>query len=128
MLFPALFALLQETTTAPAPAGPAGTGTPPAAGGDLFTSVLPPLLLCAVVFYIFMIGPERKQKKKRELMIASLQKGAKVMTTGGLYATVAQVQDQIVTLQIADGVRARYALSAIQTVIEDEKTEALKPA
>ena len=52
----------------------------------------------------------------------------KVMTTGGLYGTIAALQDQVVTLQIADGVRVRYALSAIQSVVEDESASDKEPA
>jgi preprotein translocase subunit YajC len=124
----ALTAAPQATdASSAAPATPAGA--PPQAGTEsMFGGMLIPLVLCMVVFYFFMIGPERKQRKKREAMLASLQKGAKVMTTGGMYGTVTQLQDGVVTLQIADGVRVRYALSAVQSVIEDESSESEKDA
>jgi preprotein translocase subunit YajC len=104
---------------APAPGGAQPGATESFFGGGM----LVPLIACMAIFYFFMIGPERKQRKKREQMLANLQKGMKVMTTGGLYGSVAQIQDQVVTLQIADGVRVRYALSAIQTVVEEETAE-----
>ncbi len=106
------FALLQET---PAPA----TNPAPSGAGDLFGGMMIPLLLCMAVFYFFMIGPERKARKKREEMLKHLEKGAKVMLTSGLYGTIAAVQDQVVTLQIADGVRVRYALSSVQSVVDE---------
>jgi preprotein translocase subunit YajC len=108
------FALLQETQA------PATNPAPAAGAGDLFGGMMIPLLLCMAVFYFFMIGPERKARKKREAMLKSLEKGARVMLSSGLYGTIAAVQDQIVTLQIADGVRVRYALSSIQSVLDDE--------
>src|SRR5262245_46645843 len=117
-MLPLLLAILQDTPATPAQA-PADSP---------FGGMLVPLALCMLVFYFFMIAPERKQRKKREQMLANLQKGAKVVTSSGLYGTVAQVQDQIVTLQIADGVRVRYALSAIQTVVEEKDEKAEKPA
>jgi preprotein translocase subunit YajC len=125
--------LLASVTQGTAPATDASTTAPAGAPPQTTTespwgSMLVPLVLCMAVFYFFMIGPERKQRKKREEMLSSLQKGAKVMTTGGLYGTVAQLQDDVVTLQIADGVRVRYARSAIQTVIEDETAESDKDA
>jgi preprotein translocase subunit YajC len=79
-----------------------------------------PLVLCAAVFYFLVIGPERKQRKKREEMLKNVAKGDKVMTTGGMHGTVASLQDDSVTLQIADGVRVRFSRSAIQTVLGDE--------
>ena len=125
--------LLASLLQAAAPAtdasttAPASPQAPPAAESPL-GGMLIPLVLCMVVFYFFMIGPERKQRKKREAMLANLQKGAKVMTSGGMYGTIAQIQDQVVTLQIADGVRVRYALSAIQSVLDDEGAPAEKDA
>jgi len=113
-----------------APATQSGTqGAPPAGpppGGSAFTSMLMPLLLCAVVFYLLVLGPERKQRKKREEMLKKLAKGDKVVTTGGLHATVVTVQDDVVTLQIADGVRARFSRSAVQTVLAAESGAAEK--
>jgi preprotein translocase subunit YajC len=107
---------------AQAPAPSTGSAPAPAPGGSLFTGMAMPLLLCAVVFYLLVLGPERKQRKKREEMLKKLAKGDKVMTTGGMHATVAAVQDDIVTLQIAEGVRARFSRSAVQTVITEEAT------
>ncbi len=110
MLHPALLLLIQD-----APA------TPPTAGGSPFSGMLLPLLLCAVVFYFLVIGPERKTRKKREAMLKNIGKGDKVMTTGGIYATVAGVQDDVLTLQLSEGVRVRFSRSAVVTIITDEE-------
>ena len=123
--------LLSELVQDAAPAQSSGTTSTPAANTapaaapqqqSPFTSMLMPLLLCAVVFYFLVLGPERKQRKKREAMLKQLGKGDRVMTTGGLYASVVAVADDVVTLQIADGVRARFSRSAIQTVITEDQT------
>ena len=107
-----------------------GQGAPPPPAGPLDTflrSPFPMLILIVGVFYLLLIRPERKQRKQREELLGKLQKGDRVMTTGGLYATVAQVQDQTVTLQIADGVRARFARSAVQSVVQDDAGGDEKP-
>ena len=115
MLMFDLATLLQDPA---APASP-GSQAPPGAPevNPLMNWVVLPALLFAV-FYFFMIAPDNKRKKKHQAMLQNLPKGAKVMTSGGLYGTVTQVQDQIATLQIAEGVRIRIALSAIQQVLE----------
>jgi len=122
MLHPALLLLLQDA------AGQASNPATPPAGGATspLSGMLLPLLLCGIVFYFLVIGPERKQRKKRDLMLKNIAKGDKVMTTGGLYATVAGVSDDVLTLQIAEGVRARFSRSAVQTVVEDESAPAEK--
>ena len=121
MLHPALLLLLQEGAgQAAGQAAPAGGASSP------FSGMLLPLVLCAAVFYFLVLAPERKQRKKREQMLKDIGKGDKVMTTGGLYATVAQVQDDVLTLQIAEGVRVRFSRSAVQTIVTDESTAAEK--
>ena len=74
-----------------------------------------------------MIAPERKRRKERESMIAALKKGDKIMTTSGMYGTIAQVQGDVVTVALADNLRVKFALAAIQgKVDEDGKVDGKK--
>lgn len=122
---------LQETGTGTAtdPAA-AGSEAPPADAekkGSPWGGFLTPMLIVFAIFYFVLILPERKKQKARQALLGGLKKGDKVMTTGGMYGSVAQVQDDLVTLQVADGVRLRFARQAIQNVIQDEPKEAAKP-
>jgi len=85
------------------------------------------MIALVAVFYFVMILPEKKNRKKREEMLGELKKGDRVLTSSGMHASVAIVQDDVVTLQAADGVRLRFSRSAIQTVMtEDEPEEQAK--
>jgi len=84
-----------------------------------------PIVLVLVIFYFVLIMPERKKQKQRQKMLDALSKGDRVMTSGGLYGTVVQVTNEIVTLQVADEVRMRFSRAAIQTVIADEGAKAV---
>ena len=86
---------------------------------------LPMVAIFAILWFV-MIGPERKNKKQREALLANLKKGDEVMLSSGLYAKVASIQDDVVVLQIADGVRAKYSRASIQSVVT--KAEASAPA
>ena len=108
----------QENGTAPQEPGQTGA---PSGGYSLL-----PFLLIGIVFWVVLIGPERKNRKKREAMLAQLQKGDKVVTTSGMHGTVAQVQDEVVTLQVADGVRLKFSRQAVQTVLGDGDENAKK--
>jgi len=110
------------------PAGDAtGEGTPQT--GSPWSGLMFPMLLVFAIFYFVMIGPERKARRKRQAMLGELKKGDKVLTTGGMFASVAAIQDDVVTLQIDDGVRGRFNRSAIQTVLDAEGAVAKdKPA
>ena len=61
-----------------------------------------------------LIAPERKRRKKHEALLSQLKKGDEVITNAGLYGQVVQIQDQVVTLQVADGVRMKFSLQAVQ--------------
>lgn len=122
------FLLLQDG--APTGGGTTGGGAPAQPGivESLFGSMLFPLILCFGVFWLLILRPEAKNRKKRLEMLNALSKGDKVQTTGGLYGTVVQVQDQVVTLQVDEGVRMRFALSAISAVVDESGSVAATPA
>jgi preprotein translocase subunit YajC len=117
------FLLLQDG----AAPGAGTTGAPTAQPGvmeSLFGSMLFPLILCFGVFWLLILRPESKNRKKRLEMLNALKKGDKVQTSGGLYGTVVQVQEQVVTLQVDEGVRMRFALSAIAAVVDESGASA----
>lgn len=82
-----------------------------------------PFILIIAIFYFLMIAPERKQRKKREAMLAAVKKGDKVVTTGGMFATVAAVNEDSITLQASDDVRLRFTRQSIASVVEVEAGE-----
>ena len=128
MMHPFFAFLVQGDAAAPQGVPPPGTPVSQAPPGllDALGGMAVPMVLCVVVFWVFMIGPERKQRKKREEMLKNLKKGNEVVTTSGVYGSVVQVQDGVVTLQVADGVRMRFARSAIQTVEAESSDKAVE--
>lgn len=71
------------------------------------------LLLIIVVFYFFMIRPQMKRQKDLKSYRESLNKGDKVVTTGGIYGKVLDIKDSTLTVEIADNVRIKIDKSAI---------------
>ena len=105
---PVLFGLLQEPETQ----SPGGAG-----------SFLIPMILIIGIFYVVLFLPERKKQKKRKEMLDAMKKGDRVMTSSGLYGNVAQIQDDVVVLQVADGVRLRFNRVAIQQVLTEDEPQ-----
>jgi preprotein translocase subunit YajC len=83
-----------------------------------------PFILIIAVFWFIVLRPEQKARTARAAMLSKIGKGDKVMTSGGLYGQIVQVQDDVVTLQVAEGVRLRFARSAIQTVEAESSDKA----
>ncbi|QDU67162.1 preprotein translocase subunit YajC [Engelhardtia mirabilis] len=96
-----------------------GTGAAtPTPGGGLMGFL--PFLAIGMIFWFLLLGPERKRQKQRTAMLAQLKKGDRVLTTSGMFASVAQIHEHVVTLQLADGVRVKAARWAVQQVVENE--------
>ena len=65
--------------------------------------VLPFVALFAI-FYFLIIRPQQKQQKAHAQMLASLTKGDKIVTTGGLYAEVVKSEDDFIKIKLNDEV------------------------
>jgi preprotein translocase subunit YajC len=69
--------------------------------GSVIGSFIPLLILFAI-FYFLIIRPQNKQRKEHEAMIASLQKGDKIVTNGGLIATVIKPEEEFLKIKLND--------------------------
>ena len=87
-----------------------------ASGGGSFTPLLLIVLLFAVMYFL-MIRPQQKRRREAQQMQNALGPGDQITTIGGLHGTVVSVDDDIVTLEIADGVQVRFARPAIARVL-----------
>lgn len=98
-----------EASTAAAAASPSG--------GDFLMSLLP-IFLIILVFYFMVIRPQNRRFQEHKNMVNALQKGDKVVTAGGLIATVkkaAEGADEI-TLELSPGVEVHAVRSTIMTI------------
>ena len=116
--------MAEATTTAVSPCGgaapsgsgggAAGTGAEGAAQGGLMGMFFP-LIIFVLIFYFFIIRPQRKRDKQHNNMIAGITRGDQIVTIGGFLGTVREVRDDTFQIEIAEGVRVRILKSAVQT-------------
>jgi len=71
------------------------------------------LILIFVVMWLFMIRPQRKQQKELEKFRNSLEKGSKVITAGGIYGRVVEVQEKTLLVEIDNNVKIRIDKSSV---------------
>lgn len=95
---------------------PTGGG---AQGGNPLLSFLP-LFLIIIIMYFLMIRPQAKKQKEHQNMLKELQKGDRVMTTGGMIGKIAGIKENenILVVQIADSVKVEMSRSAIAQVLK----------
>jgi preprotein translocase subunit YajC len=81
-----------------------------------------PILLIFAVFYFLLFLPMQRQKKQQRALLAGLQNGNVVVTTGGIVGTIVAIEaDDTLILRIKpDGVKIQVARSAVSTVVPAE--------
>ena len=80
-------------------------------------SLIIPFALIAIVFYFFLIRPQKKQEKEAAQMRDSLQVGDEVTTIGGIIGRVVSIKDETFTLETSrDRTKMRFLRSAIKSV------------
>lgn len=103
--------IMSSLAWAQAGAGPEGVG-------GLLSLV--PFLLIFVIFYFLLILPQQRRQKKHREMIASLKKGDKIVTTGGIWGTITNLDKDTVTIQVADNTRIRVDREHVARLRESE--------
>jgi len=87
---------------------------PGAAAG--FTSLLP-LVLIFVIFYFLLLRPQIRRAKELKKMVGSLAKGDEIISNGGLLGRITRLDENFVSVEVADGVVVRIQRSAIASLV-----------
>jgi len=90
-----------------------------AAGGDMQSTLMSmlPLLLMFAVLYFVMIRPQMKKQKEHRAMIDALAKGDEVVTAGGLLGKVSKIGDAYIGVELATGVEVQMQRQAVVQVL-----------
>ena len=64
-----------------------------------------PLIAILVIFWVFMIRPQAKRQKELRKFRESLQKGDKIITTGGIYGKIVSVKDNMIVIQVDENTK-----------------------
>jgi preprotein translocase subunit YajC len=95
---------------------------PAPAGQNPLVSFIP-LILIIVVFYFFMIRPQMKRQKELKNFRESLKKGDKVITTGGIYGRIVEMEDHAILIEVDTNVKIRVDKVAILKDPSDIETK-----
>jgi preprotein translocase subunit YajC len=72
-----------------------------------------PFALVLAIFYFVILLPTRNKQKKVAEFLAALKEGDKVVTSGGIFGSIAKIKEDAISLQIAPNVRVDIARAAI---------------
>lgn len=88
--------------------------------GSFLANPLFMMIIVMGIFYVMLILPQQRQRKKTQAMLGALKNGDKVITNSGIYGTINGIDGETVILKIADQVKIRIARSAIAQVEASE--------
>lgn len=82
-----------------------------------------PILLMVVIFYFLLWRPQKKQQKERASLLGSLKKGQKIVTIGGIYGEIVELDDEKVKVQVSEKVELTFARTAVANVLSKKNKE-----
>src|SRR5215472_5279915 len=94
-------------------------GATPAAGGSWMGFL--PILLIFAIFYFLLFLPMQRQRKQTQKMLASLENGNTVVTSGGIVGTIVSLDNENVILRVKpDNIKLQVARSAVSSLVSTE--------
>lgn len=96
---------------------------PPGEGGQSnpFMGFVP-IILVLLIFYFLILRPQQRKQKDHAKMLEALAKGDRILTNGGLYATILNVKDNVLVATIADGVKVELSRNAVAAKVQSKKS------
>ena len=74
-----------------------------------------------LIFYFMIIRPQQKRAKEREKMLSNMQKGDKIVTSGGMHGTIVGLDEKTVLLQVGDNIKMKFEKSAIASILTSKE-------
>jgi len=87
-------------------------------GGGSLVSTLIMFGAIFAIFYFMIIRPQQKRAKEREQLLSNIQKGDKIVTSGGIHGTVVGLEEKTCLVQVSDNVKIKMERSAIATILK----------
>ncbi len=79
------------------------------------------LVIMFAIFYFLLIRPQQKRAKQHKQLIEALKVGDQVVTAGGIHGKVAAIQDAVITVEIAPGVKVKLNRSSIAGTRQEQQ-------
>jgi preprotein translocase subunit YajC len=94
---------------------------PQGEGGGGWESTLIMFGAIFAIFYFMIIRPQQKRAKERDKLLSNLQKGDKVITSSGIHATIAGIDEKTCLLDVGNNVKLKFDRSAIASVNQSKE-------
>lgn len=80
-----------------------------------------PLVAMMALLYFLFIRPQKKEQEKRQMMLDALKKGDRIVTIGGMFGTIVEINEKNIILKVADKIEIKFSKSAVQNLQKEEQ-------
>lgn len=99
--------------------GAAGGGAAQGGGGGISSLIM--MVVIFGIFYFILIRPQQTKMKEHKKMLEAVKKGDEIVTAGGIYGTVEGVNNDTLTVKIAEGVKVKITRGSVGDIVRPEQ-------
>jgi preprotein translocase subunit YajC len=85
------------------------------------------LAILLLAFWFILVRPQRARAREQQQLIHDLEPGDEIVSAGGLYGTITQIDGEVLHVEIAPGLIVRMARSAVAGIVETDEEEPETP-
>lgn len=82
-----------------------------------------PILFMLFIFYFLLYRPQKRARQERDEMLAALKEGVEIVTIGGIYGTITELNEEFLKIKIADNVEIKISKNAVGTLAAKETAD-----
>ena len=82
------------------------------------------LAILLLLFWFILVRPQRTRAREQQQLIHDLEPGDEIVSAGGLYGTITQIEDDVLHVEIAPGLIVRMARGAVAGIVETDEEPA----
>lgn len=80
-----------------------------------------PILFMLLIFYFLLYRPQKRARQEREEMLGNLKIGVEIVTIGGIYGTISELNEEFLKIRVADNVEIKISKNAVGSLAVKEE-------
>jgi preprotein translocase subunit YajC len=84
------------------------------------------IVVLLALFWIILVRPQRRRTQEQTDLIESLEEGDEIVSAGGLYGVIREIEGETLHVEIADELVVRMARNAVVGLVEEEEEDELE--
>lgn len=82
-----------------------------------------PILFMLLIFYFLLYRPQKRARQERDEMLGSLKIGVEIVTIGGIFGTITELNEEFLKIRVADNVEIKISKNAVGSLAAKENVE-----